>query len=806
MKIIKPLLWLWLALSLAACNLPSATIGPTATPSLTLTPSITPTFTHSPTFTPSPTPVPEVRVETGDQALFNGDYVRARYEYQIASATSTDPEVRAAALWGLGRVEYEDGNYGQALAALRELTASHPNSQHTAHAFFLLGQTYMLLERYQEAADAYNAYLTLRPGVIDGYAQELRGDALYRAGNHAAAIAAYKEALQAPHLGDGLGLEIKIAKTYAASGDPYTALAMYDNIASRTANDYIRAQMDLLAGQAYMELGQPEQAYQRYLHAVENYPLSYDSYTALVALVEADVPVNDLDRGLVDYYAGQYGVALAAFDRYITANPQNSDGTVQFYRAKALDGLGLYEEAVAEYTLFINNYPDNLHWQAAWDEKAGTQWFYLEQYDSASQTYLNFVTAMPASPDAPRFLLNAGRMLELAGRLEEAAKTWERIADEYANSELVPQALFWAGIARYRNGNLDGALVTFQRSLILSSAPEDQARAYLWIGKMQQANGDTAAAQTSYQQAAAADPTGYYSERARDLLLGRAPFEPPPAYNLTFDLSAERAEAEAWIRITFSLPAETDLSDPGYLLSDARLIRGTELWELGLYDDARIEFEDLRLAVSENPADSYRLANYLLDLGAYRIAISAARQVLTLAGMETTAETMAAPRYFSHVRFGLYYQDLIVPAAQENGFHPLFLFSVVRQESLFEGFVRSSKGARGLMQIIPSTGESIAQNMGWPPDYTSADLYRPLVSINLGSHHLASNRTYFNGETYPALAAYNAGLGSAAIWRDLAGSDPDLLLEVIRYEETRNYIRGIYEIYTIYRSLYGSVP
>ena len=48
-----------------------------------------------------------------------------------------------------------------------------------------------------------------------------------------------------------------------------------------------------------------------------NYPRSYDSYLALVDLVEAGVPVDEQQRGLVDYYAGQYAVAIAAFDRYM---------------------------------------------------------------------------------------------------------------------------------------------------------------------------------------------------------------------------------------------------------------------------------------------------------------------------------------------------------------------------------------------------------------------------------------------------------------------------------------------------------
>jgi soluble lytic murein transglycosylase len=276
-------------------------------------------------------------------------------------------------------------------------------------------------------------------------------------------------------------------------------------------------------------------------------------------------------------------------------------------------------------------------------------------------------------------------------------------------------------------------------------------------------------------------------------------------YSIDVDLEAERADAAAWIRVTFGLPADTDLDGLGPLAGDLRIVRGTEFWELGLYEEARAEFEDLREFVGTSPDNSFRLANYLLDLGLYRPAIFASRQILTLAGLDEQAASLSAPPYFSYVRYGTYYADLIVPNAEANSLHPLFLFSVVRQESLFEGFVRSNAGARGLMQIIPSTGASVAKSIGWPVAFDPEDLYRPHVSMRLGTQYLASNLKLLDGDLYAALAAYNAGPGNASIWKELAGDDQDLLLETIRFQETRDYIRYIYEIYAIYRNLYSPV-
>ena len=532
-------------------------------------------------------------------------------------------------------------------------------------------------------------------------------------GNFAEALDAYNAALAAPQIDDPLLLEIKVAQTRTEIGDFATAISTYDAIFARTSNDYIKAQMDYLAGLAHQEVDQLEQANARFLHAVENYPLSYYSYLALVELVSAEVPVSELDRGLVDYFAGQYDVALAALDRHIEAG-FDTDGTARYYRALTQRELQNYEAALQGFSDFIANYPEHPRWADAWGDKAYTQWFYTGDYLNGAQTYLDFVDAAPTQPEAVDYLMSAARILERNNRLEEAAQVWQRVADEYPDSSQTSQALFLAGIAQYRRGDYHMALPIFQRSLLLSTQKEDQARAYLWVGKTQQQLGDETAKQTAWQQAQAIDPTGYYSERARDLLTGRKPFEQPSMYNIDIDLEAERADAAAWIRVTFGLPADTDLNGLGPLAGDLRIVRGTEFWELGLYEEARAEFEDLREFVSASPENSFRLANYLLDLGLYRPAIFASRQVLTLAGLDEQAASLSAPPYFNHIRYGTYYADLIVPDAEDTDLHPLFLFSVIRQESLFEGFVRSTAGARGLMQIIPSTGASIARAMGWP--------------------------------------------------------------------------------------------
>ncbi len=798
--------WIWLAgifLLLAACNLPKPTPKPpTLTPGPSPTNTPIPTITPTPTLSPTPTPPPAARIVSGEKALANGDYFQARDEFQIALASNSDEAVRADALWGLARTDFLYENYPSALENLRALAQTYPQSQHFARTHFLLGETYADLGRYQEAADSYAAYMKLRPGLLDGYAQEKRGDALYALANYPDALAAYQEALKVSEQAKPTALNIKIANCYANGGNAATALTLYDEIYTVTGNDYVKAQMDFLAGRALISLGRPSEAYDRWRHTVENFPLSYDSYSALVGLLDANQPVSNFDRGLVDFFAGQYGVALAAFDRYITENPTH-DGTAFHYRGLILREMGDYAAAIESWDKLIAGYAGNRYWASAWDEKAFTQWAYLDRHDDAAKTLQDFAATASNSSITLTYLIEAGRIYEREGKLNEAATLWESLPDKYPSDPSFLNVFSLAGIVRYRLADYPKALQDFQRALPQAAEPADRARLLFWIGKTYLASGDKANATTTWQQAQAIDTIGYYSLRARDLLDGRAPFAAPPSMNLEYDLSAERKQAASWVRVKFGLPGETDLSNLGALASDLRLQRGTEFWQVGMYNEARLEFEALREAIQDDPADSFRLGNYLLDLGVYRPAIFAIRQVLTLAGMDDHSESLNTPVYFKHVRYGLYFSDIAWPAAAENAIDPLLVTSIIRQESLFEGFVRSTAGARGLMQIIPPTGASIAQNMGWPPNYKEDDLYSPYVSIRMGTYYFNANRRLLNGDLYATLAAYNGGPGNAQAWQELARGDQDLQLEIIRFAETRDYIRSIYETYTIYRSLYS---
>jgi len=750
----------------------------------------------APAAAPSSTPFPYL--QQADHALFLGDYPTALTQYQAALATGSHAD---QALLGLGRTQLAAGDPETAQLTLQSLISTHPDSPLLGQAQFLLGEADSDLKDYSGSAKGYEAYLSLHPGIIDSYAEENLGDALGAAGQAGLAAQAYAAAANAPRAGSPLPLLEKEGDVLHQGGSDDQALSLYAQIFKISTNDYDKARLDLKMGEILVAQGKTQDGYTRYIDAVANYPLSHDSYLALVELVNAGFQIDELQRGLVDYYADQYQPALAALNRYLASSPTLA-AKAYYYRGLTDLALNQPDSAISDLQSAIQQGPSSDVWDRAWFELADARSAGKGDTAGAIQTYLQFVAADPTHPRAAEALFDAARLAEESRDLATAASLWKRCGQEYASSDDGPDCAHLAGISYYRSNDFPSAQAQFT-SLANSTDASIRSRALFWMGKARAAQGDTAGARAQWTQAAQADPTGYYSDRAQDLLVGREPFAPLGQYGLGFDLATERAQAEAWVLQRFPQPTpEPSQAIQAALLNDTRVKRGQALWDLGLYSQAEDEFDQLRGDLSKDAVASFYLTNYLVDLGYYPGAIFSARQVLDLAGMND-ATTLTAPAYFSHVRFGPYFADLLLPQAQAYQLDPLLLFAVVRQESLFGATASSTSNAYGLMQIIPSTGEEVAKKLGLT-DFTNADLARPVINVKLGTAYLAEQRDALGGNPYVALAAYNGGPGNAAQWQALAPNDPDLFVETVRYAETRTYIKDIYEIYAIYRQLYGA--
>jgi soluble lytic murein transglycosylase len=149
------------------------------------------------------------------------------------------------------------------------------------------------------------------------------------------------------------------------------------------------------------------------------------------------------------------------------------------------------------------------------------------------------------------------------------------------------------------------------------------------------------------------------------------------------------------------------------------------------------------------------------------------------------------------LRFPLHHDADIRAAAQRHDLDPAWIAAEIRAESIFNPKARSGANARGLMQILPSTGAAVAKRLGLP--WSSGEqLYDSSFNIALGSAYLRELEDKY-GAAYQAIAAYNAGPAPVARWLgQRPGHDPDLWIETITYKETREYVARVLAFSVIY--------
>jgi soluble lytic murein transglycosylase len=788
-----------------ACSLPSSLpFISTPTPTLTATATATATATSTPTPTPTPTPSPAERLENAAQEYLYGDWDSALDIYREIATVAVDLGVREQANIGAAKCLLALERYDELFRLTEQIQSQAVDNETAAKALLLKAWAYEGVENDGATAETYRQVLEMGAQPLRGYILDWRGDALWELGEYEQASQAYQAALFTDPTSERVQIEIKLAGTLEDRADLEGAIGIYQSIYDATDEEYLKAFLDRVMGDALMRLGRSEEAYARYLDAVENYPQFSDSYLALVELVNAGYAVSELDRALVDYFAGQYSPALVAFNRFEGLSPGERVGELHYYRGLTLRALGEYDLAIQEWDRLIAEYPDDEFISDAWDEQVTTLWAYLDQYPEAVELSERFAQTFPDHPRSGVFLYDAGRIAERNGDLNRAAELFRRAATNYPDADVAFRSQFLAGIALYRLGQMNPAQTAFLAAVEIARSGSDRAAAQLWVGKTHQELGAHDAAQQAYRAATLEDPNGYYGLRARERLIGGAPFRSvgTPVFPTSDQLDVARVAAADFLKARFPLgEGESYEGLKASLYAEPTFQRADLFWTLGRFAEAKVEFEALRSDYAKDAHKSFLLMEEMLERGLFQPAIYTALDLIELSGYSSTT-AFDAPVYFNYVRFGPYFGDLILGAAENKGLDGIFVLSLVRQESLFESFATSYAAAQGLMQIIPSTAAEIVAKEGWPPDFTAADLYRPVVSIRLGVRYLADQRDFFDGDLYAALAAYNAGPGNSLAWKQLSGDDQDMFLEVIRLSQPRDYIRVIYWAYSHYNRLY----
>lgn len=145
--------------------------------------------------------------------------------------------------------------------------------------------------------------------------------------------------------------------------------------------------------------------------------------------------------------------------------------------------------------------------------------------------------------------------------------------------------------------------------------------------------------------------------------------------------------------------------------------------------------------------------------------------------------------------------DEINIAGNKLGLDPFLIAALIREESYFNEYAKSSTGAIGLMQLMPQTANYMISKL--TSNIASIqNIENPRTNLYIGCNYLKYLKEQFNDDLM-VIAAYNGGEGSVRRWMKKYGTnDYDEFIEEIPYEETQNYVKKVFRSYHMYQKIY----
>ncbi len=308
------------------------------------------------------------------------------------------------------------------------------------------------------------------------------------------------------------------------------------------------------------------------------------------------------------------------------------------------------------------------------------------------------------------------------------------------------------------------AKIHFQKLEAGVSRPISLARAHYWEGRTYEAEGNLANAWEQYRLASKAATT-FYGQ------LGLAKIEANPILHIVetpLDTVTDKAEFDA-----------DELSHVMKVLAD--------LGQVSLLRTFALHYEDIH----PDAKHSAVLAQAMVDLGFREVGVRVAKQA----------------SYNGYLYLQFTHPMVSVPAyhGPGNGPEPAMVLGLIRQETEFDPASVSGPGARGLMQVMPGGAKHDADLAGLayrPNDLLSDTTY----NMQLGMAEFGSYIGNWGGSLTLSMAAYNAGPTNAKKWITSNGdprsavTDPVDWIELIPFNETRNYLMRVLENTQVYRN------
>ena len=353
----------------------------------------------------------------------------------------------------------------------------------------------------------------------------------------------------------------------------------------------------------------------------------------------------------------------------------------------------------------------------------------------------------------------------------DKSSLYRRIFTKFPQGKFASDAvanLFWSAYLRkdYKEAKMLGTihLRDYQNTI---SAP----RVLFWMGKLSEKQGLRNEARGFYQRLLDKYPDDYYAYRA--------------------DKNLNHAQHTSWkTKLTHKLPEKKqDIEFPSKHanISDDNIKLIENILKLNDYK--------LLAEIDKNDKVVQSWINY--KEGNYSTSSLFARDAI--------AEMQSKPDFSDSIyklAYQLHYQDIINYQSKVHKLDPYLVIALIREESYFNPEAGSSVGARGLMQLMPTTATYIAGRNGIAYKGVST-LLNPEANIQLGCSYFRYAKDILFNDDLLAVASYNGGPNAVKNWKNnLNYKNFDEFIENIPYQETKDYVKKVFRSYWVYLNIY----
>ena len=708
---------------------------------------------------------------------------------------------------------YKAGKWDAALSMSRQLTEQYPDTPWYKRSLLLTERALIQMDRPSEADAAMLRAQSEYPELAD-YAVSILADYHFAKARYTEAAALYQhveerheESNQAVRSAYRQALALLDAYEYAAAAESFEKF-LRDNPDSGFCPDAGIGLGKALTAEA--DLARAVRAYQDVWIQYPGDPADQEVEKSLAELKAGGVEIPEItsdelyERGKNLFRTNQHAKAIETFTKVLTTAPDFPNrADVLFRTGIAQFNLGRSSEATATLEKMVEDHPrdhrvpEALYWIGKSYGRLGDREKGIEAFKRILDSYYESVWA-----DDALFLI--GNMYREENDMKKALTFYDRLAADYPASKFADSAIWWKAWAYYAAGDykrteqtLRELITRYPRSFLVN-----QAR--YWQGRAAEKTGDALRAATYYGKVIKSAPYTYYGYRASERLLNAD----LPVLAVVDSADVEVNDVPEYPDAVAPQDQQDSAGPPVWtaealktLSTEPSFEKSRELMYLGMKKEAAAELWSLQDGLPRKRRLLLGLSKTFFELGEYHRSL-----ILVLQNYERylDGEAQETPQDFWLLAYPQGYWDSIVSYSRKYGQDPFFIAAIIREESQFSSDALSPAGARGVMQIMPSTGEWVAQTIKLP-GFDRDKLFDSDTAINLGTWYIGYLMKRFKGDFLFVTAAYNAGPDAVASWlsRNGHGTERDEFVESIPFSETRGYVKKVLRNYAEYKRIYG---